>query len=124
MEGVRYFRAINNFFGGKPEKTGYIVGELNDAVEVMNHPLFCYQKDSFDQYRPINGAMVYLLDERGVAFRAYHTDGEWNGVFVFDNLKPGKYRLRYEAYGYQTTWQDVEVKADKTTYVLPKLSRQ
>ena len=58
MEGVRYFRAINNFFGGKPEKTGYIVGELKDAAEVMNHPLFCYQKDSFDQYRPINGAMV------------------------------------------------------------------
>ena len=123
MEGVRYFRAINAFFGGKPEKTGYIVGELKDAKEVMDHPLFHYQKDSFDQYRPVNGAMVYLLDGRGVAIRAYHTDGEWNGVFVFGGVAPGKYTLRMEAYGYKTATESVSVVADKTTYVKAQMSR-
>ena len=115
--------ANSRFFGGKPEKTGYIVGELKDAAEVMNHPLFCYQKDSFDQYRPINGAMVYLLDERGVAFRAYHTDGEWNGVFVFDGVKPGRYTLRFEAYGYHPRTEPVVVQADRTAYVLTQMHR-
>ena len=68
--------------------------------------------------------MVYLTDANGRPLRAYCTDQEWNGVFVFDGLRPGKYRLRYEAYGYETKWEDVEVKADKTTYVLPKLSKK
>lgn len=124
MEGVRYFRAINAFLGGSPEKTGYIVGELKDVSEVMDHPLFKYQKDSFDRFRPINGAMVYLLDSRGVAIRAYHTDGEWNGVFVFDNVAPGKYTLRMEAYGYQTKSEEVSVTADKTTYVKSQMQKK
>ena len=89
----------------------------------MDHPLFHYQKDSFDQYRPVNGAMVYLLDGRGVAIRAYHTDGEWNGVFVFGGVAPGKYTLRMEAYGYKTATESVSVVADKTTYVKAQMSR-
>ncbi len=123
MEAVRYYRAINAFFGGKPEKTGYIVGALKDANEKMNHELYKYQEGSDDQWRPVNGAMVYLLDSRGVAIRAYHTDGEYNGIFVFDDVKPGKYTLRYEAYGYQTSTEKIEVKADKTTYLKPKIRK-
>ena len=45
-------------------------------------------------------------------------------MFVFDNLKPGKYKLRYEAYGYVTKTETVKVVADKTTYLLPKLSKK
>ena len=124
MEGVRYYRGIRAYFGGKPEKTGYLVGAVKSATEQMNHERYVYKEGTDDQWKPINHAMVYLTDKQGRPLRAYCTDQEWNGVFVFDNLKPGKYRLRYEAYGYQTAWQDVEVKADKTSYVLPKLSRQ
>ncbi|MGM9803461.1 MAG: carboxypeptidase regulatory-like domain-containing protein [Muribaculaceae bacterium] len=123
MEGVRYYRAINAYFGGKPEKTGYIVGELKDAVEIIDHPLFNYQKDSFDRFRPINGAMVYLVNDKGVTFRAYHTDGEWNGVFVFDGVKPGRYTLRIEAYGYHNRTEQITVEPDRTTYVKSQLRK-
>ena len=67
--------------------------------------------------------MVYLVDERGVAFRAYHTDGEWNGGFVFDDVKPGRYTLRLEAYGYHTRTEQVVVEADRTAYVMTQMHR-
>lgn len=124
MEGVRYYRGIRAYFDGKPEKTGYIVGAVKDAVEKMDNPRYVYKEGTDDQWKPINHAMVYLTDKSGRPLRAYCTDQEWNGVFVFDNLRPGEYKIRYEAYGYVTKTEVVKVNADKTTYVLPKLSKK
>ena len=124
MEGVRYYRGIRAYYKGKPEKTGYIVGAVKDEAEKMNHPRFSYKEGTDDQWKPINHAMVYLTDMKGRPLRAYCTDQDWNGVFVFDNLKPGKYKLRYEAYGYVTKTETVKVTADKTTYLLPKLTKK
>ena len=124
LEGLRYYRGIRAYFGGKPEKVGYLAGAVKSATEVMDHPRYTYREGSDDQWKPINGAMVYLLDSRGVTVRAYRTDGEWNGIFAFFSLKPGKYTLRYEARGYETLTEQVVVKADNTTYVLPKLEQK
>lgn len=124
LEGLRYYRGIRAYFDGKPEKVGYLAGTVKSATEKMNHPRYTYREGSDDQWKPINGAMVYLMDSRGVNIRGYHTDGEYNGVFTFFGLKPGKYTLRYEAYGYETQTEEVVVEADKTTYVLPKLNRK
>lgn len=124
MEAVRYFRAINAFYGGKPEKIGYIVGTLKDAHEHLDHPLYKYREGSDDQWKPINYGMVYLTDKDGVTFRAYRTDDEYNGLFIFDNVKPGRYTLRYEAYGYAPRTEQIEVKADRTTYVRAKLEKK
>ncbi len=124
MEGVRYYRGIRAYYKGKGEKVGYIVGAVKSATEIMNHERFKFKEGTDDQWKPINHAMVYLTDKNGKPLRAYCTDQEWNGVFVFDDLKPGKYKLRYEAYGYETQWEDVVVKADKTTYLLPKLNKK
>ncbi|MCQ2288183.1 MAG: N-acetylmuramoyl-L-alanine amidase [Muribaculaceae bacterium] len=121
LEGLRYYRGIRAYFKGKPEKVGYLAGTVKSATEVMDHPRYKYREGSDDQWKPINYAMVYLMDSHGVTIRTYRTDGEWNGVFAFFGLKPGKYTLRYEANGYVTKTEKVEVKADKTTYVLPKL---
>ncbi|MGM9803647.1 MAG: carboxypeptidase regulatory-like domain-containing protein, partial [Muribaculaceae bacterium] len=121
MEGVRYYRGIREYFGGKPEKTGYIVGAVKSGVQKADNERFRYKEDTDDQWMPLNHAMVYLTDKKGRPLRAYCTDQDWNGVFVFDNLMPGEYRLRYEAYGYETKTETVKVVADKTTYLKPKL---
>ncbi|MDY5010909.1 MAG: PEGA domain-containing protein, partial [Sodaliphilus sp.] len=90
----------------------------------MEHPLYTYREGSIDQWKPINYCMVYLYDSRGVNIKAYHTDQEWNGIFAFFDLKPGKYTLRYRAYGYEELTEEVEVVADKTTYILPRLTKK
>lgn len=124
LEGLRYYRGIRAYFDGKPEKTGYLAGTVKSATEVMDHPRYTYRDGSDDQWKPINHAMVYLLDKKGRTVKAYCTDQEWNGVFAFFGLKPGKYTLRYEASGYETLTEQVTVTADQTTYVLPKLNRK
>ncbi|MDO4510953.1 MAG: N-acetylmuramoyl-L-alanine amidase [Bacteroidales bacterium] len=121
MEGIRYYRGIRAYFGGKPEKVGYIAGAVKSATEKMDHPRYTYREGSDDQWKPINYCMVYLYDDKGRNIKAYHTDQEWNGIFTFFDLKPGKYTLRYRAYGYEEKTEEVIVKADKTTYLLPKL---
>lgn len=123
MEGIRHFRGINAWFGGKPEKHGYIAGTIKSADEKVNHPLYNYKENTDDQWLPINGAVVYLLDSRGVRVRHYMVDNEWNGFFAFFYLKPGKYSLVYEAPGYETITQEVEVKKNETTYCMPRLHR-
>ncbi len=122
LEGLRYYRGIRTYFGGRPEKVGYLAGAVKSATQVMEHPRYVYREGSDDQWRPINLAMVYLIDSKGRTIKAYATDQEWNGIFAFFDLKPGKYTLRYEASGYETMTQQVTVEADKTTYVLPKLN--
>ena len=123
MEGIRHFRGINAWFGGKPEKHGYIAGTIKSADETVNHPLFNYKEGTDDQWRPINRAIVYLLDSRNVKIRHYQVDNEWNGFFGFFYLKPGKYTLVYDAPGYETKTEQVEVKSDRTTYCKPRLHK-
>lgn len=124
MEGIRHFRGINAWFGGKSEKHGYIAGTIKSATEKVDDPLYNYVADSDDQWLPLNGAIVYLLDSRGVKIRHYKVDHEWNGFFGFFYLKPGKYTLQYEAPGYETMTEDVVVKKDQTTYCKPRLNRK
>ena len=124
IEGIRYFRCINAWFGGKPEKCGYIAGTIKSADEQMDDPRFNYIDDSDDQWKPLNGALVYLLDDRGVRIRHYKVDNEYNGFFGFFYLKPGHYTLEYEAPGYERRTEKVEVKKGDITYCLPRLHRQ
>lgn len=124
LEGLRYYRGIRAYFNGRPEKVGHVAGAIKSATEKLEHPRYTPRKGSDDEWKPINIAMVYLMDNKGRPVKAYATDQEWNGVFAFFDLKPGKYTLRYEAYGYETKTEKIVVEADKTTYVLPKLSRK
>ena len=123
MEGIRHFRGINAWFGGKPEKHGYIAGTIKSADETFTDSLYNYKEGTDDQWKPINGAIVYLLDKHNVRIRHYRVDNEYNGFFGFFYLKPGKYTLIYDAPGYETRTEQVEVKRDRTTYCMPRLHR-
>jgi hypothetical protein len=46
----------------------------------------------------------------------YTTDHNYNGVFVFENLTPGKYTLYVHKTGYKDVVKEVTVTADKTIY--------
>ena len=123
MEGIRHFRGINAWFGGKPEKHGYIAGTVKSADEIIENPRYNYKEDTDDQWLPLNGGEVYLLNSRYDRVGYYKIDNEWNGFFGFFYLKPGKYTLIYYVPGYETVTEEVEVKKDQTTYCKPRLHR-
>ncbi|MBQ2074401.1 MAG: N-acetylmuramoyl-L-alanine amidase [Muribaculaceae bacterium] len=123
MEGIRHFRGINAWFKGEPEKHGYIAGTIKSATEVIDLPGYNYKEDTDDQWRPINSAVVYLLNDKGVRIRHYLVDNEYNGFFGFFYLKPGKYTLVYSAPGYEKRSEQVVVQQDRTTYCKPRLHR-
>lgn len=122
QEGVRYARGIADYFGAAGETTGYIMGTVKDLHEKMTNSLYKYASGSIDQWVPINGAVVKLLKD-GKEVSSYTVDNNYNGVFVFENLEPGKYTLQASATGYKEAGEDYtapfEVKANETTY--PKI---
>lgn len=115
MEGLAYFRGIRDYFGGAPETVGYICGVIKDnTTKMFDHPDYQYHSDSHDQWMPCNGATV-ILKKAGKEVERYTCDNNFNGIFVFYELKPGTYTLESE-YDGLTFSEVVEVEADKTTY--------
>ena len=123
MEGIRHFRGINAWFKGKPEKHGYIAGTIKSADERVDDPHFNYVDGSDDQWKPLNGAVVYLLNEHNVRIRHYTVDNERNGSFGSFYLTPAQYSLIYDVPGYESVIEKVEVKKNETTYCKPRLHR-
>jgi len=142
QEGIRVARGIGEYFGLNAESTGYIMGSVKDVHTHLVHNLYKYNASSFDQWAPIDNAVVTLY-KNGTAVGTYTTDTLKNGVFVFENLEPGTYTLGIAAEGYKalgeytaatvdTQWQeyitaaagDIVVEANKTTYAVPLLEKE
>jgi uncharacterized repeat protein (TIGR02543 family) len=130
QEGIRYFRGIQDYFDKPDEEVGYIMGCVRSLTE-MSHHLFNSMSTSYDEFLPINGAKVVLRDISGnivptECYRHvdrhmpdqhyYTTDNNYNGIFVFENLDPGKYTLTVHAVGYKDTSMIVDVTANATVY--------
>ena len=131
QEGVRYFRGIQDYYGKSGESVGYIMGYVRSKTETFSHTYYIPYKNSNDVYKPINGAKVVLRNAANEVIKAncyhhvkrflkdqdyYTTDHNYNGVFVFENLEPGKYTVSVHANGYKDYTGTVTVTADKTTY--------
>lgn len=115
MEGLAYFRGIRDYFGGAPETVGYICGVIKDNnTPAPDHKDYRYLAGSHDQWMPCNEAIV-ILKKDGKEVKRYTCDNNYNGIFVFYELKPGTYTLESE-YNGLTFSEVVEVEADKTTY--------
>ena len=128
MEGVRYARGICKYFGLNEEKTGYVVGTVKDMHEKIVNSLFKYAPGTNDQWLPINGAKVSLLDKNGKTVQEYTVDNNYNGVFVFEGVEPGTYTLSISADGYKAITDDqntpLVVTANTTTYATPLLESE
>lgn len=105
QEGVRYARAMAEWFGWEKEKTGYIMGSVKDLHTRLLHDLYNYAPGSFDQWKPINNVVVTLY-KGGKEIAKYNGDDEYNGVFVFENLEPGSdYTIDAVAPGYKSLFE-------------------
>ena len=131
QEGVRYFRGIQDYYGKAGEKVGYIMGYVRSKTEKFSHKYYIPYTGSNDEYLPLNGAKIVLRNEANEVIKTdcynyvkrkltnqdyYTTDHNYNGVFVFENLAPGKYTLYVHKAGYKDLVQQVTVTADKTIY--------
>ena len=131
QEGIRYFRGIQDYYGKSGEDVGYIMGCVRSLTEMFSHDYYIPMSGTNDEFLPINGAKVVLRDASGnivptecyrhvVRHKTdqhyYTTDNNYNGIFVFENLDPGKYTLTVHAVGYKDTSMIVDVKADATVY--------
>lgn len=130
-EGIRYYRGIMDYFGKAKENVGYILGYVRSKTEKFSHTHYIPYPSSNDIYKPINGAKVVLRNDQGEVIKCncypyvkrmlknqdyYTTDHNYNGVFMFENLAPGKYTVSVHANGYKDYTGTVTVTADKTTY--------
>ena len=132
QEGIRYYRGIMDYYGKPKESVGYIMGYVRSKTETLsNDPLYLPHNVSNDVYHPINGAKVVLRNSSGQIIKTncypyvkrmlrdqlyYTTDNNYNGVFVFENLKPGTYTISVHKSGYEDYQTTVTVTADKTVY--------
>ena len=131
QEGVRYFRGIQDYYGKSGETVGYIMGIVRSKTEKFSHKYYIPYTGSNDEYLPLNGAKIVLRNEKKEVIKTncynyvkrmlknqdyYTTDHNYNGVFVFENLAPGKYTLYVHKTGYKDLVKEVTVSADKTIY--------
>ncbi|MBO5404845.1 MAG: N-acetylmuramoyl-L-alanine amidase [Paludibacteraceae bacterium] len=130
-EGIRYYRGIMDYYGKAGEKVGYILGYVRSKTETFSHTHYVPYPNSNDIYKPINGAKVVLRNEKGEVIKCncypyvkrmlkdqdyYTTDHNYNGIFMYENLEPGKYTISVHANGYKDYTGTVTVTADKTIY--------
>ena len=130
QEGLRYFRGFTEMYGTAKDTKGYIMGYIRTKDKQINQTHYT-GRSANDIYYPMNGARVVLRNAKGeliktdpykyvardfVSQAIYTTDGYYNGVFVYDDLAPGKYKIYVHCKGYKDLVQEVTVTAHTTTY--------
>ena len=122
QEGIRYARAVRAWFGDNTETKGSIMGTVKDKYESLEHALYTYKIASVDEFKPLNEVQVILQNESGTQLATYTTDKEYNGIYVFNNLAPGKYKLVYNISGYWPETEEIEVVANETSFINKNLT--
>ena len=130
QEGLRYWRGFTEMYGTAKDTKGYIMGYIRTKDKQINQTHYS-GRSANDIYYPINGARVVLRNAKGeliktdpykyvardfVSQAVYTTDNYYNGVFVYDDLAPGKYKIYVHCKGYKDLVQEVTVTAHTTTY--------
>ena len=131
QEGLRYWRGFTEMYGSSKDTKGYVMGYIRTKDKQINQTHYT-GRSANDIYYPMNGARVVLRNSKTeliktdpykyvardfVSQAIYTTDGYYNGVFVYDDLAPGKYTVYVHCKGYKDLVQEFTVSADKTTYL-------
>ena len=116
LEALRMFQHFHRYFGRTLPQTACISGWVligNEKVDVLGEPKFTYVRNSDDQWLPLNGAKVVLIDSNGARIDSLTTDNEYNGVFAFFDLTPGTYSVEVSKQKYETLTETVTVAAEE-----------
>jgi len=69
-----------------------------------------------DTLRTANGAVVSLLDPKGITVSQYTVDNKDNGVFVFRRVPAGNYNIQVTYRGVTTSSGEVRVRNNQSSY--------
>ena len=117
LEALRMFKHFNVYFDKDMPVNGTIAGWVKSGNEVINIPNFSYLRGTADQWLPLNGTKVELLDETGQDVKeTYITDNWFNGVFAFYDLTPGDYKLRFSLTNYDSKTVDITLNESDIAY--------
>ena len=121
LEAWYFVQSIMDYFETEDRfVTGNVAGVIYDDHNIRNLEYTGkYARHTMlgrDVNMPLNEAYVELLDEAGNVVQQRITDKDFNGVFVFRNITPGKYTVRAVKDGFYEKLTPVDVVADKVTY--------
>ncbi len=104
--------------------TGNVAGIVYDDhnLRELQIPKTIFTMHGIDKLLPINGCFIELLDQSGNVVQTRTTDGWFNGVFVFRNVVPGNYTVRFSDENYYTKEVPVTVTANEVTYATTPLN--
>lgn len=115
MEALRLHYFYCDFFGAERPTTACLCGDVRSGdyrAKIKGYT--DYISGSKDQWTPLNGAKVTLLQGTTV-LKTYTVDNYYNGMYCFRELQPGNYTLRFEYADYTTQEVAVVAEAGKIT---------
>lgn len=117
LESYRFYNFYCDYFKADKPTTGIIAGDIRDKHVRMKDNLYLpYLSGSKDQWKPVNGAIVSLCTNDGTVVKTYHVDNNFNGIYVFWDVTPGQYMLKFESPDYISTEANIDVVAGKTVH--------
>ena len=122
LEAIRFFQHFHSYFKRDLPVNGTIAGWVKSKNEPIVVKNFTYRGGSDDQWLPLNGAKVELLDASGgTVLQEYTTDGWYNGIYAFYDLAPGNYKVRASLAGHESETTDVTLAASQIAYAKMRL---
>ncbi len=119
LEAWHFVRTIMEFYDTTDKfTTGNVAGVVYDnhnTREYTLNPVY-YSAYGRDKKEPLNKIQIELKDADGNVVQTRITDNENNGVYVFRDVKPGKYKVVATDEKYYTNTKDVEVIANEVSY--------
>lgn len=115
LEALRLYKFYCDYFQADLPTKGTISGWVKGKDQRLVHPRFTYKVATDDQWLPLNGTNVKLMNAAGDSLNNYTVDTLYNGIYAFHDLAPGTYKLRFTAANHQPIDTTVTVTAAKET---------
>ena len=116
LEANRFYKYFCSYFGADLPTTGIIAGWVKGKDQRVNDSRYSFKAGTTDEWLPLNGSKVKLMNAAGDSLSSYTIDGNYNGIYAFHNLAQGTYKLRFTAASHVTKDTTVTVTAANITY--------
>jgi len=116
LEAINFYRYYCDYFQRDLPTTGTIAGFVKGKDERINNAKYVYKAGTDDQWLPLNGTTVKLMNAAGDSLTSYQVDTIYNGIFSFRDLNPGTYKLQIKHKDHTTKDTTIAVTAATTSY--------